>query len=475
MSMYEKLTSDYNRRDFLKGTSYAAMMAMMGGIPIRAADEPKPAEPANKAVEDPIKFGVVGCGLWGREIIKTLTTRPNAPVIGVCDTYKPFLNRIKDAVPNAEQYTEYQKLIDNKDIQAVVVATPTHLHKDIVIAALKAGKHVYCEAPIAASMEDARAIAQAAKASLKVNFQSGLQTRSDKQMVNLFNFSRTGILGKVIKARSQSHKKQSWRRTSPNPEREKDINWRLEKNISLGLIGEIGIHQMDMACWFLMGRPLSVTGFGSLIQWKEDGREVPDSVQAVYEFPNDVIYNEELTIANSFDAEYDIFYGSDSAIMVRDDKAWMFKESDAQTMGWEIYARKETFYKESGIVLGAGATSLKKEENKPGEAKPTEPAASGAPAPTAPPPASDSSLSYSLQSFITNSLLTASGVEDFVASFGDKDQKALAEYVASLVKSRKPAATWKDGYDAAIIAIKSNEAVVKKQRIVLAKEWFEIA
>lgn len=466
--MNEKLISDYNRRDFLKGTSVAAMMTMMGGIPILAADEKKPEEPVNKAVEDPLKFGIIGCGVWGREIIKTLSQRPNAPVIGVCDTYKPFLNRIKDTAPKAEQYTEYQKLLDNKEVQAVVVATPSHQHKDIVIAALKAGKHVYCEAPMATTMEDARAIAQAAKATLRVNFQAGLQTRSDKQIANLLNFVRTGAMGKTIKVRSQSHKKQSWRRTSPNPDREKEINWRLDKALSLGLTGEIGIHQMDLACWFLAGRPTSVTGFGSLIQWKEDGREVPDSAQAVFEFPGDVLYNQEFTLANSFDGDYDIYYGSDSAIMIRDRKAWMFKESDAQLLGWEVYARKETFYKESGIILGAGATKLAVE--KPGEKKPGE-----ATAPSAAPADEQSALSYSLASFITNSLLVGTGVEDFVASFGDKDLKALAEYLAGLAKSRKPAATWKEGYESAIIAIKTNEAVLKKQRIAFAKEWFEVA
>ena len=469
--MNEKLTSDYNRRDFLKGTSsFAAMMTLMGGIPIIAAEEKKPEEPVNKAVEEPLKFGIIGCGVWGREIIKTLSRRPNAPVIGVCDTYKPFLNRVKEAAPTAEQYTEFQKLLDNKDIQAVVVSTPTHQHKDIVIAALKAGKHVYCEAPMAASMEDARAIAQAAKTSLKVNFQTGLQTRSDKQMTYLLNFVRTGVMGKNVKVRSQWHKKESWRRTSPNPEREKESNWRLEKDISIGLAGEVGIHQMDMACWFLMGRPIAVTGFGGLIQWKEDGREVPDTVQAVYEFPNDVVYNQETTIANSFDSQYDIYYGSDSAIMVRDGKAWMFKESDAQLLGWEVYARKESFYKESGIVLGADATKLKKEDAKPAETKPGETAA-----PTAPPAAAETPLSNSLANFVTNSLLVGSGVADFTENFPTASPKELQEYINSLTKSRKPAATWKEGYESAVIALKTNEAIVKKQRIVLAKEWFEIA
>lgn len=473
MNMIDNLTGEYNRRDFLKGaSSFAAMMTLMGGIPIIAAEEKKD-DIAALTAEDPLKFGVIGCGVWGREIVKTLSLRPNAPVVAVCDTYKPFLNRIKDAAPKAEQYSEYQKLLENKDVQGVVVATPSHQHKDIVIAALKAGKHVYCEAPMATTIDDARAIAQAAKAHPKLNFQVGLLPRADKQMTYLLNFVRTGVLGKFIKVRAQSQKKQSWRRTSPNPDREKEINWRLDKDLSLGLIGEIGINQLDMACWYLMGRPLAVTGFGGLIQWTDDGREVPDTVQAVFEFPNNVILNQEVTLANSFDSDYDIYYGSDSAIMVRDRKAWMFKESDAQLLGWEVYARKETFYKESGIVLGADATKLspsKPAESKPGETKP------GEPAPTAPAPVQEeTALGLTLRSFLTNTLGTINGVQEFIDSYGDKDQAALVKYLGDLAKMRQPGAGWKEGYESAVIAMKANEAITKKQRIVFSKEWFEIA
>jgi predicted dehydrogenase len=466
--MKEQMINEYNRRDFLKGTSAAAMMALMGGIPIRAAEEKKDnGTTTYKAVEDPLAFGVIGCGKWGREIIQTLGQRPNAPVLGICDTYKPFLTRCKDMAPKAEAFTSYKELLAKKEIQAVVVATPSHLHKEIVLDALKAGKHVYCEAPMATTIEDARAIAQAAKAAVKVNFQVGLQNRSDPQLIHLANFVRTGVLGKNLKVRSQSHKKQMWRVTSPNPDREKDANWRLDKEASLGLIGEIGIHQLDVASWYLGARPKAVTGYGALIQWQEDGREVPDTVQAILEYPGGVLHDQEVTIANSFDAENDVFYGTDSAIMMRDRHAWMFKESDAQLLGWEVYARKETFYKESGIVLGPDATKLSDADKKKAQGD----AQGGGSTPQP----ETSALSFSLQRFITNSLLVGVTVEDFVTAFGDKDLKALQEALNSVSKTRVPAASWKEGYESAVIALKANEAVLKKQRLLFQKEWFDIA
>src|SRR6185369_9080923 len=145
--------------------------------------------------------------------------------------------------PNAATTEDYRTILDNKDIPAVIIATPTHKHKDVVLAALQAGKHVYCEAPLAASVEDARAIAMAAKASPKTYFQSGLQLRADPQRHFLLPFIRSGALGPWVMVRSQYHKKQQWRLEASNPDRMKEINWRLDKAISPGLVGEIGVHQ----------------------------------------------------------------------------------------------------------------------------------------------------------------------------------------------------------------------------------------
>ena len=96
-----------------------------------------------------VKIAVIGLGSWGREIVNTLARQEQAEIAAICDTYAPFVRRCSSLAPSAAQVEDYKTLLDNKDIQAVVVATPTHQHKDIVLAALKAGKHVYCEAPLA--------------------------------------------------------------------------------------------------------------------------------------------------------------------------------------------------------------------------------------------------------------------------------------------------------------------------------------
>jgi predicted dehydrogenase len=456
--MNEPIPNDLNRRDFLRGGSFATLMTLLGGVELRAQDKPKdPDEPTKyRTIGPPVKCGVIGCGLWGREVINTLGKLPNAPVVAVCDPYEAFLRRAKDAAPNAKTFTDYTKLLEDKDVQAVVIATPSHKHKDVVLAALKAGKHVYCEAPLAHTVEDARAIAQAAKAASKSYFQAGLQYRADPQRSFLLEFIRSGAMGRNLKARSQWHKKQSWRRTAPSPEREREINWRLTKTTSPGLLGELGVHQVDVANWFLGAMPVAVTGYGGIVHWK-DGRDVPDAVQAVFEYPGHIQFNCEVTLANSFDGEHEMFYGTDAAIMTRGNKAWLFKEVDSPLLGWEVYARKDLFYKETGIALVANASKLAGQGDQGGDDVPY----------------ASTTLQFALESFVANSNSIGAGVEDFTTNFGD-DPAGLKDFVAGLAKNLAPHAGWKEGFAATVYALKANEAVLKHQRIEFQKEWFEV-
>lgn len=448
---------DLNRRDFLRGGSFASLMLMLGGVELRAEEKPKANDDGEKSKGARVKCAVIGCGKWGREILSSLARLEAAEVAGVCETYEPFLRRAREAAPKAEAFTDYRKLLERKDIIAVLVATPTHQHKEIVLAALQAGKHVYCEAPLAASIDDARAIAKAAGAAPGQLFQAGLSMRADPQRHFLLQFIRSGALGKTLKSRAQWHKKTSWRLTSANPDREKEINWRLNAANSLGLIGEIGIHQVDAASWFLRSRPVSVTGFGSVLQW-QDGRDVADTIHAAFEYPGGVQYTYDGMLGNSFDADYDMIYGSDAAVLLRETKAWMFKEVDAPLLGWEIYARKDTFYKETGIALVANATKLVAQSDKSAEEAPY----------------ASTALGYALEAFVANTDMIHNAVEDFKENFNASDKKAMQNYIAGLSKNLLPAAGYKEGFEAAVTVIKANEAIQKNQRIVFQPEWFEI-
>ncbi len=427
--------SDFNRRDFLRGGTLTTLMMMMGGVEITAqtADKILPVPKADpnfkeKPPAPPVKFGVVGLGVWGREILGTLGRQANAPVVAISDSYPSALRRSAELAPKAEKYPDYRALIDSKEVQAVVVSTPSHQHKEIVLAALQAGKHVYCEAPLAVSIEEAREIALAAKAANGSVFQAGLNYRSNPQHHHVLNFIRAGAMGQTVFGRAQWHKKQSWRRASPNADREKALNWRLDRQTSSGLMGEVGIHQADLATWFFGAPPKSVAGFGGILAWN-DGRETPDTIQAVFEYPGGANYAYDATLANSFDSGYDIFYGTDSAIMIRVNKAWMFKEADSPLLGWEVYARKDEILGETGIALVANATKLLALGKKPAEAAAD----------------ADTPLFYAFEEFIRN-----------------------------IDEKKPPTAGFKAGFESVVTAVKANEAILSGQKVVYQKDWFTL-
>jgi predicted dehydrogenase len=359
-----------------------------------------------------------------------------------------------------------------------VVATPTHLHRDIVLDALKAGKHVYCEAPLAHTIADAKDIARAAQKAFKQVFQSGLQERSHPHRYWVLDkFIRSAALDRNVFVRAQWHKKGSWLKTASTPQRADELNWRLHNATSSGLMGEACIHRLDAVTWFLGGprlggRPSAVTGFSSIVLWNTDGRDVPDTVQCIFEYPqgpnSGVRFLCDATLCNSFDSEYEMYYGTDSAILMqpgnesRDSRAWMFKEVDAHLAGWEVYARKDSFGAESGISLAADASKQTALTDKG--------SAINAP-PTIEP------IQYSLQSFTANVGAISGAVKDYEELFGDDDTR---EYRANLADARKytisqhPAAGWEEGLEATVLAIKANEAALLKQRLELKNEFFAL-
>ncbi len=444
MSEDHHQASDLNRRNFFKAGSLAAFMAALGGVPLTAQEAEKAAEAAGtptlpppkvdpnyreKAPAPPVKFGVIGLGTQGREILTLLARLPNGPVVAVSDSYRPAFRRAVEVAPEAKTFTDYRELLAMAEVQAVVIATPTHLHREIAMAAMAAGKHVYLEAPLAHTMEDARAIAAAAKAlPAKQVFQAGLQLRENPQHHHVLKFMKTGATGKGAGSRGQSNKKQSWRRASPNADRERALNWRLYKESSIGLPGEVGIHSLDTACWFYDQVPVAIHGFGGVMQWQDD-REVADTVTVVLEFKGGLRHTFQSTLANSFEGEHDVFHGSDAAVLIRDNKAWMFKETDAPLLGWEVYARKDDFLTDSGIALVANATKILAQGKKPAEAA----------SDTEPP------LQYALERFI--------------------------EHIDA---GTRPDADWKAGLQATVVAIQAHQAVMKGGRVAVEAGWFEV-
>src|SRR5512133_1749785 len=128
MNQKEMQMQDFNRRDFLKSGSVATLMTMLGGVELIAQNTPAPADA--KPAGPKLKVAVIGLGGWGREVLNTLARIKEAEVAMVCDTYAAFVRRAATLAPGAKQSEDYKSVLADKDIKAVIIATPTHLHKE---------------------------------------------------------------------------------------------------------------------------------------------------------------------------------------------------------------------------------------------------------------------------------------------------------------------------------------------------------
>jgi predicted dehydrogenase len=300
----------------------------------------------------------------------------------------------------------------------------------LVLAALKAGKHVYCEAPLAHTIDDARIIAQAAVAAKDLVFHSGLQQRNNPQHLHVFKFVRTGALGDIATCRAYYHKRTSWLRKAATDERESAINWRLNPKLSLGLAGEIGVHQFDVASWFLKSLPTAVYGAGS-IRDKKAGPDVYDTVQALMEFPNGINLSYDATLVNSFEGAAETYLGTQAGILIRDYRAWMFKQYDSIAKGWETYAFKEKVGEDIGIALVANASKILDDDKEPSENREIDPK--------------------------RTALVTSA--------------EAFMEAIRGKTPSACDALT---GFRATVIAITANQAIIDHKRIAFQPEWFAL-
>lgn len=417
-----------DRRQFLGLGAGIALMSLLG-TELRAeqpAAAPAAAEPAT-----PVNLGIIGLGAYGRSLLEAAAAVPNAPIKMICDNYAGAFSRAKALAPNAVTAEDYKRVLDSADIEAVIIATPTHLHKQIALDAVAAGKHVFLEAPLANSLEDAKAIALAGKASKKV-FQVDLDHRTDPMALQVIKFSEIGAFGQWQQFRSQYHKRTSWRRAASSEERENALNWRLDRKTSLGLVGEIGMHDIDLFSWYIGKQPVAVTGFGSILAW-QDGRDVADTVQCVIEYPEGVRFVYDASLGNSYEGDYAVFMGTQSAVMMREGRAWMFKEADAQALGWEVYARKETVGSEMGIALVADATKQLELGKEPGAIKPIQ--------------------------------LTE---KDFVVN-------KVKAFLTAIRTGKAPAAGALEGYRANVAAIKASEAVNGNTKVTIASDLYQLA
>src|SRR6266700_6071546 len=285
-----------------------------------------------------VRVGMIGTGARGQELLKQLLALPNAQLVAIADIYSRRRDEAAQLAPGIQAFDDHRRLLDMTELDAIIVASPLHLHARHFLDALSAGKDLYCEKTMTWSIAEAEQCLSAAQKSDRV-IQIGLQHESSGALADTKKWIKDGLLGKITQveswmSRNTPHGKAQWVRPVPadctaqnvnwsaflngRPERPFDpfkfINWRLFWEFSGGNVTENMVHQI---AWIMtaLDLPLPSAAFMSGGVFSEkDGREVPDTIVVTLEYPADTVVTWQSTFSNSHYGLGERLLGSDGTI-----------------------------------------------------------------------------------------------------------------------------------------------------------------
>jgi predicted dehydrogenase len=314
------------RRDFVK-QSVLGTAALLAYPPARVL-----------GANDRVRVGMIGVGGRGQELLNQVLELHDIQLVAIADIYRRRREEAKKAAPGIQTLDDHRRLLDMKDVDGVIVASPLHIHARHFMDTLAAGKDLYAEKTMTWSIAEADQCLETAKKSDRV-IQIGLQHESSGALFDAKKWIKGGLVGKVTQveswmSRNTPHGKGQWVRAVPpdctpqnvnwaaflngRPERPFDpyrfINWRLFWEFSGGNVTENMVHQI---AWIMtaLDLPLPSAAYMSGGVFSEkDGREVPDTIAVTLDFPNDTVVTWQSSFNNSRYGLGERFLGSDGTI-----------------------------------------------------------------------------------------------------------------------------------------------------------------
>ncbi|MCY2993627.1 MAG: Gfo/Idh/MocA family oxidoreductase [Planctomycetota bacterium] len=344
------------RRSFLHQTTRSAAAMALGAFAAPAIQ----AQGANQR----IVVGVVGCARGctvGEELLKQ-----GAKIAYACDPDQGRVERAKKTLGAEHAVADFRKILDDRTVDAVVIAAPDHWHAPAAILACQAGKHVYVEKPCSHSIHEGRRMIEAARRSGRV-MQVGTQTRSTKVFQDAIALVREGAVGKVLIVKTWTSQQRvnigHCQPSTPPAGLDYDLwvgpapmlpfqtnrfhyTWHWWTNFGTGDAGNRGAHQMDVALWGLdmKTHPTRVAGFCGKMYFDDD-QQFPDTQYVTFEYPGDgaarpkqlLVYEQRIWTPYVQDDCEDgcTFYGDEGYLTI-----------DMQK-GWQLYGRKNALRQEA--------------------------------------------------------------------------------------------------------------------------------
>jgi len=267
---------------------------------------------------DRVLLGVIGPGGRGQSVLQKFLKNSDVEVVALCEIYDENLRKTQSLLPKStKEFDDYRKLLEIREVDAVLIATPDHWHAAMSIGAGNAGKDVYIEKPLTYTIDEGKEIIRAARLNDRV-FQVGMQQRSGAHYMKAkAEYFDTGKLGKITLARTWWHgnsyhlrkapfKDQpaglDWKKfQGPRPWRDWDVqqfwNWRAYLDFGGGQITDLFTHWIDVVHWFMNeDLPKAAVASGGVYQYK-DGRTAPDTIHVLLEYPGEWTATFEATLA----------------------------------------------------------------------------------------------------------------------------------------------------------------------------------
>ena len=303
--------TNQSRKQFLKnlGMGTAAII----GAPALVSASGKPLTTIMKrevyAANDTIQLALIGAGGMGSQDTYTALQHAGVKLVAVCDLYDGHLEKAKEKW-GSDLFTtkDYKEVLERKDVDAVIIGTPDHWHKQISIDAMRAGKHVYCEKPMVHSIDEGHEVIKAQKETGMV-FQVGSQGMSSLGNEKAQELLAQGAIGDINYAEGFWARRSptgAWQYNIPEDASTKTVDWdtflykykktpfdatrffrwRNYRDYGTGMSGDLFVHLFSSLHFITKSKgPNQIYASGGLRYWK-DGREVPDVLLGVFDYPD---------------------------------------------------------------------------------------------------------------------------------------------------------------------------------------------
>ncbi len=351
-----------NRRDFLHTGS--GLLAGAGSLKAMPASER-------------ITVGMIGAGARAHELMQAIQQNPGAEIVAVVDAYRGRVERaVERTGGRARAFRNYQEILADKGVDAVVIATPDHWHQRMILDALRAGKDVYCEKPMTYRSQEGKEIMRAAGETRRI-VQVGSQGVSWDLTAKAREIIRSGRLGKITLIRAAFNRNTAsgawiypippdaspqtvdWEAfLGPAPKRpfslERFFRWRCYEDYSGGIATDLFVH-LCTSIHFLMDANMPSWGMAmsQLYRWKES-REVPDTLNALLEYPEGFAVNLSSTFNNQLAAEGGLqFLGTEGTLVMGGTLTFhpehVFEDNRWIVESWPK-ALEEAYYKDPKVI-----------------------------------------------------------------------------------------------------------------------------